>query len=396
MKRLALCLLILCACAVAQNPSVNPQPVTASSVTFPPITPALDPITNASVSRIGNPGPARYCYWLVTNYQVGPVGPTKVRPCITNAAGTLSSSNYDQVSFNLPPGAVSVDVLRTTGSGIDQAPKGSCACAVATANTTGTVQDQSNSLSGYTVSSFDISVLNIGLTNEVVGAGASHLKLRQNGQLVGDISALANGLADPGANGIVFRSAANTTRPAVLGDVTALGSTGTGNLVLANAPTFTANPTFASQTGTGAVVLANAPTFTANPTFASQTGSGAVVLANAPTITGTTSFSNQVNFNGELAVNVGILPGEAGYKSIRISGTCTTAASAGSTCTFTTTWPTAFPDANYTPVCTGIPGTGVPALNISSFSASQIVLQVVALTGVGASYATVDCVAPHD
>jgi hypothetical protein len=93
---------------------------------------------------------------------------------------------------------------------------------------------------------------------------------------------------------------------------------------------------------------------------------------------------------------VGILPGEAGYKSIRISGTCTTAASAGSTCTFTTTWPTAFPDANYTPVCTGIPGTGVPALNISSFSASQIVIQVVALTGVGASYATVDCVAPHD
>jgi hypothetical protein len=37
-------------------------------------------------------------------------------------------------------------------------------------------------------------------------------------------------------------------------------------------------------TGTGAVVLANAPTFTANPTFASSTGSGAVVLATSPTL----------------------------------------------------------------------------------------------------------------
>ena len=39
--------------------------------------------------------------------------------------------------------------------------------------------------------------------------------------------------------------------------------------------------------GTGAVILANGPTFTANPTFASQTGSGAVVLAASPTLSGT-------------------------------------------------------------------------------------------------------------
>ena len=41
-------------------------------------------------------------------------------------------------------------------------------------------------------------------------------------------------------------------------------------------------------TGTGAVVLANAPTFTANPTFASVTGSGAVVEATGPTISAPT------------------------------------------------------------------------------------------------------------
>jgi len=261
--------LLFAAAAVAQNPSVQPPPaVNASSVNFPQIVPALDPITSASVSLVGNPGPGRYCYWIVTNYLVGNASPVKVRPCITNGPITLSGSNYDQITFNLPAGATSADILRTSGTGIDQAPQGSCACAVATGNTSGTVQDQSNSLSAYTVTTYNPSVLNLGLTNEVVGAGASHLKLRQNGQLVGDISALANGLADPGANGIVFRSSANTTRPAVLGDVTALGATGTGNLVLANAATFTVNPTFASQTGTGAVVLANSASLTGSPSVA--------------------------------------------------------------------------------------------------------------------------------
>jgi hypothetical protein len=279
MKQL-LCSLVLfsCACAFAQNPPVIAQPVNASSVTFPPIVPALLPIANAGVSRIGNPGPARYCYWIVVNYLVGNTAPTKVRPCITNGPVTLSVSNYDQVSFDLPPQAASVDILRTTGLGIDQAPQGSCACAVASGNTTGTVTDQSNSLSAYTVTTFDPSVLNIGLTNEVVGAGASHLKLRQNGVLVGDISALANGLADPGANGFVFRTAPNTT--------SAIGSSGTGNVILAGAPTFTANPTFAAQTGAGFVVLAASPLLTGNLTL---NGSNFGVIATRATLDVTTS-----------------------------------------------------------------------------------------------------------
>jgi len=249
--------------AFAQNPPVQPPPaLNASSLNFPVIVPAMDPIANASVSLIGNPGPARYCYWIVTNYLVGNTTPVKIRPCITNGPITLSSSNYDQISFNLPPQAVSADILRTSGTGMDQAPQGSCACAVATANTTSTVQDQSNSLSAYTVTTFDPSVLNIGLTNVVVGAGASHLKLFQNNQLIGDISALANGLADPGASGIVFRTTANTTRVTVLGDVTALGSTGTGNLVLANAPNITSpaltTPNIGAASGTSLALTGQA------------------------------------------------------------------------------------------------------------------------------------------
>jgi hypothetical protein len=53
-------------------------------------------------------------------------------------------------------------------------------------------------------------------------------------------------------------------------------------------------------TGTGAIVLANAPTFTANPTFASSTGSGAVVLAVGPSLTGTTTVANE-HITGTLA-----------------------------------------------------------------------------------------------
>jgi hypothetical protein len=243
--RVSLCLLLALStlCAAQQQG----QPIVASSVLFPQIVPAFDPITSATVSLVGNPGPARYCYWMVTNYLVGNTSPVKVRPCITNGPITLSGSNYDQVSFNLPPGAVSADVLRTSGIGMDQAPQGSCNCAVATGNTSGTVLDQSNSLNSYTVTSFDPSVLPISLTNEVVGAGQSHLKLRQNGLLIGDISSLANGLADPGSSGIVFRTTPNTTRIAVLGDVTALGSTGTGNFALQSSPNFLGTPTVPTQ-----------------------------------------------------------------------------------------------------------------------------------------------------
>jgi len=80
------------------------------------------------------------------------------------------------------------------------------------------------------------------------------------------------------------------------------GTTGSGAVVLASAPTFTVNPTFASFTGSGAVVLATSPTISAaslsgaisisgtvtytfaNPTFFTSTGSGAVVLATSPSL----------------------------------------------------------------------------------------------------------------
>jgi hypothetical protein len=70
------------------------------------------------------------------------------------------------------------------------------------------------------------------------------------------------------------------------------GTTGTGAVVLANAPTFTANPVFASSTGTGAVVLADSPTFTTMIT------SPVLVLTGATptTIAGQVGFGTTTGF----------------------------------------------------------------------------------------------------
>lgn len=59
------------------------------------------------------------------------------------------------------------------------------------------------------------------------------------------------------------------------------GTTGSGAVVLANAPTFTANPTFASVTGTGAVVEATSPSLT-TPNVGDATGATLKLTAATP------------------------------------------------------------------------------------------------------------------
>jgi len=208
------------------------QPVSASQFNLPTIIPAMTPATGGSVGLVGNPGPATYCYWLVTNYTAGSLSPI-LAGCLSNAPSTLSGSNYDHISFSVPAQASSVDVLRTTS--LSKPPSGACNCAVATANTSGTVNDQSNSTSSYTVTSFDPTSLGLSLTNEVISAGVSHLILRQqpSGTKLADLNTGGGGT----------------------GTVTSVGSgaglaggpiTGSGSLILdlAHANTFTATQTF--------------------------------------------------------------------------------------------------------------------------------------------------------
>lgn len=194
---------LLCSGALAQNPT-QPQPreVTTTTVTMlnPPIAPS-----GITVGFTGAPGSSAKTlyYWLVSNFTVGNSTISPVAPGF-NAPTTLTSSNFFTVYWQSVAGANSYDLLRTS---TPTPPTGACACAVAT-GITGTSQvDQSNSLSAYTVNTFNANSALLQLSAEAVGAGAGnvHYLLKQNGALVQDLSAPLAGSAafstiTPGTN----------------------------------------------------------------------------------------------------------------------------------------------------------------------------------------------------
>ena len=149
--------------------------VSHQAVLFLPLGVNAAPVTGASLQVVGVPGQTLYCYWAVANYQIGSV--LSALGCVNSANATLSGSNYDAIFPNVyPPGVTNVDFLRTSTIA---PPSGACNCAVATGVTSGTVNDQSNSLSSYTVSLLNINPLIPFLDAEVTGAGAVSLMLRK-------------------------------------------------------------------------------------------------------------------------------------------------------------------------------------------------------------------------
>jgi hypothetical protein len=173
---------LLCsALASAQNPAT--PPITTSQLTLPVYTVNIAPATWANTAIVGNPGPQTIYYWMVTNFTVGPSSP--VGPfTVSSAPNSLSGSNYVQVTPIYPAGIANIDLLKTSTS---TPPSGGCNCAVATGVTSGTINDQSNATSSYTVAPVNVNSLNVTLTNEVVGSGEAHPILRQNGVFVIDL-----------------------------------------------------------------------------------------------------------------------------------------------------------------------------------------------------------------
>jgi hypothetical protein len=85
----------------------------------------------------------------------------------------------------------------------------------------------------------------------------------------------------------------------------------------------------------------------------------------------------------------------AGFEHTR-TGSCTTAAAAGATCSTTVSWATAFADANYTLVCTIDTPTNVPyVLSTDTKGANSFHVVIAALTAAAAS-GTLNCIAAHD
>jgi hypothetical protein len=84
------------------------------------------------------------------------------------------------------------------------------------------------------------------------------------------------------------------------------------------------------------------------------------------------------------------------------SGICTTGSSAFASCTFSVTWPVAFPDGNYSVVCGSGPGQGTNAVLLGVFvsnktgSGFQITLQNADASGAGATTTfEIDCIGMH-
>lgn len=150
---LAISLVAIAAISAAAQQGGQPGPGTFSNVTSPlfTLTPAapVPQITSAAVSP-SVAGSATYFYWIVTNQSGSyslPSGPFLA----VNAPATLSSIAYDTIQFTpLQGSGITYDILRTATSAI---PTGACNCAVTTGTATAVVNDTSNSLSNYTVTS---------------------------------------------------------------------------------------------------------------------------------------------------------------------------------------------------------------------------------------------------
>ena len=99
----------------------------------------------------------------------------------------------------------------------------------------------------------------------------------------------------------------------------------------------------------------------------------------------------------KLSVHGSVSNDSGGLKHIRFGATCTTAATAGATCTTVYSWTTAFADASYTPVCWGRSPSGTPTLQLNeSGVAASITVRVTAITAVASKFFGVHCIAPHD
>jgi len=172
--------------AAQQGVSSSPPDLTAQHLFLPLLAPPA-PTASGGAQLTGNAGPGTYFYWIVSSDLAGfstPAGPFIGQ----GAPNALSASNYFIISWAPASNALSYDVLRTTSRTM---PQGVCNCAVATGVNGTSANDQSNSLSAYTVAPLDPNTLLLSLDNEAQGMDTSHLILRQNGNFVSDLSVAA-------------------------------------------------------------------------------------------------------------------------------------------------------------------------------------------------------------
>lgn len=225
--KLATVLLLAVTVCFAQSPNQYPD-LSANSTTFDVFGLNPVPVPGASLTVVGQTGNATWYFWASANFQLGSV----VSPLgsVSNAANTLSVSNYVQIiPYSYPAGASTVDILATT---TPVAPTGACNCAVATGLTSGGANFTSNTLSSYTVSILNPSAFKLRLTNEVVGSGSAHLLLRNayTGALIADLSNVGAGNLPTGCSSGQVPQWNGTTWVCASGGTGTVSTTGTPSI----------------------------------------------------------------------------------------------------------------------------------------------------------------------
>jgi len=142
----------------------------------------------------------------------------------------------------------------------------------------------------------------------------------------------------------------------------------------------TANDTYFSR-----IMLVNSVTIGAGSAITSSGAGGTVA-----TLAGVETLTNKT-------LNVPLTSG-TGLQIFNTTTTCTTAASAGATCTTAAiSLPVAEADTSYRVTCTGKGITNVPAvIATTNSSATQFTVTIAALTAAAASFSSYDCVAGHN
>lgn len=303
--------------AWAQAPISSPQ-IQTSRLGLPVQTLNAVGVSGASLSIVGAPGQATWCYWASANFPIGSV--LSSLGCVQNAANTLSVSNYVSViPFSYPAGVTAIDILATS---TNQAPTGACNCAVATGLTSGGTNHQSNSLSPYTVSILSPQSFRLWLTNEVVGTGATHLMLRNEaGSLVADLSVSTGGGSPVTVNGSGTLTSANlnNTTPAAGGGFLNCTFQASGANVSLECPSGNTSSTFALG---NAPFTVNGQSCTLGGTCAipfSTNGSANTSVAGLNFVTSTTNSagltitpSNPATTQEKLEVTGTVVPGSGG------------------------------------------------------------------------------------
>jgi hypothetical protein len=243
---------------------------------------APNPVTQVGAAFVGTAGPGgTFFYWVVANYPIGAAPP--LAPAVVTNVPNLGGGNSVAISWTTV-GATNYDVLRSTTNAFP----GSCAaCRVAAAVVGSSATDTGAALGAYTLGSAPSPVQgHIELNNQDFTAPRFRVDRAFQVTVTGFIfpdgttqttaaAPAAGTLGDPGANGIVVRTAAGAPATSVARSIAV-----SPPIVIVNPDGVAGNPSLSC-----AICVTSAGALTLSALVLGAGGQGTAVLASLGTTT---------------------------------------------------------------------------------------------------------------